>query len=278
MLKADFEAVVSDIRSRLIKAPAVPVASWQSTKAPQGMPEIFNYSFTLDLPPEFGLDVYREAFRPNLPWADNHFVQERVSGAPINPGSTWREWPYAKSADTHRREGEKDPQFDHSYAERYWPRQAGWSEGGLLGPMSGVPTDKTRQGIRFRYGDLSDLVTLLGADPLTRQGYLPVWFPEDLAAAVESKRVPCTLGYHFIQRDGRLHCIYPMRSCDFVRHFRDDVYLTVRLLLWILSYCRFKFPDRWGSVTPGTFTMHITSLHMFESDRATLKLTAGEKK
>lgn len=278
MLKPDFEAVVSDIRAKLLKADPVPVASWQSMKAPQPMPEILNYSFTLDLPRTMHLAHYQEAFRPNLPWADNHFTKERVSGEPINPGTTWREWPYARSADTHRREGEEDPQFDHSYAERYWPKKAGQSPDGRVGKASGIPPDFCHQGVRFAYGDLGDLVDLLLRDPLTRQAYLPVWFPEDLAAAVDSKRVPCTLGYHFIRRGDRLHCIYPMRSCDFIRHFRDDVYLTVRLLLWILSVLQFKDRPNWGTVTPGTFTMHITSLHMFESDRATLELAAGVRK
>lgn len=269
MLKADFEAVATDIRARLLKAPAVPVASWQSVKAPQPMPEILNYSFTLDLPSTLKTEHYQEAFRPNLPWADNHFVKERISGEPINPGTTWRQWPYARSADTHRREGEVDPQFDHSYAERYWPKHAGLTPDGRVPVAFEAPK---RQGIRFAYGDLGDLVNLLIKDPLTRQAYLPVWFPEDLGAAVESKRVPCTLGYHFIRREDRLHCIYPMRSCDFVRHFRDDVYLTVRLLLWILSVLQFRDRPSWGAVTPGTFTMHITSLHMFESDQSLLEL------
>lgn len=275
MLKADFEAVITDARAKLLKAPSVPVNSWQSMKAPQPMPEVLNFSFSLDLPNSLHVGDYQEAFRPNLPWADDHFRQERVSGEPINPGTTWRQWPYARSADTHRREGEVDPQFDHSYAERYWPKKAGQSPDGRVGGQSGIPPKFCHQGIRFPYGDLNDLVDLLGQDPLTRQAYLPVWFPEDLAAAVDSKRVPCTLGYHFIRREDRLHCVYPMRSCDFVRHFRDDVYLTVRLQLWILIACRYKFPDTWKTVTPGTFTMHITSLHMFESDRKTLELAAG---
>lgn len=269
MLKADFEAVISDVRAKLLKADPVPVDSWQSMKAPQPMPEILNYSFTLELPPSLHVKDYRDAFRPNLPWADNHFVKERISGQPLNPGTTWREWPYARSADTHRREGEDDPQFDHSYAERYWPKQAGRTSDGRL--VKGRLYED-HQGIRFRYGDLNDLLDLLEKDPLTRQAYLPVWFPEDLAAAVDSKRVPCTLGYHFIRRNEEFHCIYPMRSCDFIRHFRDDVYLTVRLQLWILSMLQFKERGKWGMVLPGTFTMHITSLHMFESDRKTLEL------
>lgn len=272
MLKPDFEAVVADIRSKLLKAPSVPVNSWQSVKAPQPMPEILNYSFTLDLPNSMVAQTFSDAILPNLPWANNHFVKERISGEPLNPGTTWREWPYSRSADTHRREGEVDPQFDHSYAERYWPKKAGQSPDGRLEKNYDYATHK---GIRFEYGDLGDLLDLLLKDPLTRQAYLPVWFPEDLAAAVDSKRVPCTLGYHFIRRGDRLHCIYPMRSCDFVRHFRDDVYLTIRLLIWVLNMCKFKDPENWKMVTPGTFTMHITSLHMFESDRKALELAAG---
>ena len=272
MLKAQFQSVVSDIEARFTLAPSIPSATWQSTQAPQGMPEIFNYSFSLDLE-GMSLDTYKEAIRPNLPWADDHFTQERVSGQPLNPGRTWRTWPYARSADKHRREGEEDPQFDHSYAERYWPKKAGKTEDGALGPAEKLKPNCDgweHKGIRFGYGDLSDLVEVMGKDPLTRQGYLPVWFPEDLVAARFGNRVPCTLGYHFIQRAGRLHCIYPMRSCDFVRHFRDDVYLTVRLQLWLLGLLRFKFPEKWAKVEPGTLTMHITSLHMFDSDRTAL--------
>ena len=269
-LRADFETVVSNIKAKFLEAPSIPSASWQSTQAPQGMPEIHNHSFTLDLRGIVELSAYQEAFRPNLPWADDHFREDRVSGEPVNPGETWKKWPFARSADTHRREGGDDPQFDHSYAERYWPKFAGETPGGRFDRVQNEPHGPGHKGIRFYYGDLSDLVHLMGEDPLTRQGYLPVWFPEDLAAARDKKRVPCSLGYHFIQRDKKLHCYYPMRSCDFVRHFRDDVYLTVRLQLWLLSILKFKFPESWASVVPGTFTMHMVSLHLFDSDRVNI--------
>ena len=78
--------------------------------------------------------------------------------------------------------------------------------------------------------------------------------------------MPCTLGYHFIRRDDRLHCIYPMRSCDYIRHFRDDVYLTLRLQLSILQQLAHRKPEQWANTRMGTLTMHITSLHCFEID------------
>ena len=150
MLKASFEAVLGDIRARFTEAPSVPSTSWQSTKAPQSMPEILNYSFTLDLTGVgFKAKTLAEAIGPNLPWADEHFIHERVSGQPLNPGTTWRQWPYAASADKHRREGEKDPQFDHSYAERYWPMHAGRTPDGRL---TSPPDGSCNMGIRFRYG------------------------------------------------------------------------------------------------------------------------------
>lgn len=275
-LTESFRLVTEDIRARLLEAEPVPVKSWQSVDAPQPMPEILNYSFSLPGALLNGVTTegLAKAIKPNLPWADDHFLKERVSGMPINPGTTWRTWPYAKSADTHRRHdtGYDDPPFDHSYAERYWPRKAGKSKGGTFSPAQAAYTP-VHQGIRFPYGGMRELLLLLVDDPLTRQAYLPVWFPEDLWAAQNRKRVPCTLGYHFIRRNEELHCIYPMRSCDFIRHFRDDVYLTIRLQKWILSNLKWRDKERWRDVKTGSFTMHITSLHCFQSDLELLRRT-----
>lgn len=274
-LKATFDALVAELEAEFLSTPAVNSASWQSTKAPQPMPELFNRSLRFDLENVEEPVELAKAFGPNLPWADIHFTQERVSGRPVNPGRSWRIWPYAQSAAKHRvGQGEDDPPFDHSYAERYWPKFAGLTKGGLWegGDYEDLHDTSPLKGIRDLYGDLGDLVAILHKDPLTRQAYLPVWFPEDLMGARNGRRVPCTLGYHFILRDGGLHVIYPMRSCDFIRHFRDDVYLTTLLLVWVLRSLRIIDPDNWKRVEVGTFTMHITSLHMFQQDQDNLRL------
>jgi len=274
ILDRSFAALVHSLKIGFLSAPVVPGARWQSTTAPQHMVELFNRSFTWELHGYEDLDNYRQAIKPNLPWADRHFEEERVSGEPINPGETWKIWPYAASAARHLRDGENVPQYDHSYAERYWPKLAGMTDDGRIESLQRGEHCDT-MGIRFPIGDLNDLVEVLLNDPLTRQGYLPIYFPEDTAAARMGKRVPCTLGYHFIRRkalDGKdyLHVVYPMRSCDFVRHFRDDVYLTIRLLLWVLDRLREKDPMEWACVDPGSLRMHITSLHMFVQDRENL--------
>jgi hypothetical protein len=247
------------------------VKKWQSIEAPQATCEIMNYSFMLSLGERTPTE-HAAIIKPNLPWADRHFELERVSGQPLNPGTTWREWPYAGSAAKHRVGKQEDPPFSHSYAERYWPRWAGLSPGGRLPVAETSKGLGPTHGIRYEYGDLHVLIAVLLDDPTTRQAYLPVWFPEDLTASAKGVRVPCSIGYHFIVRGDRLHVVYQIRSCDFVRHFRDDVYLTIRLLLWVLDFCRACHPgtpseEFWKNVTPGTFTMHITSLHCFVGDR-----------
>jgi thymidylate synthase len=228
--------------------------------------ELTHTAFSVPLPHE-DRDLYAADIKPNMPWAEDHF-RERVCGYPINPGLEWQNWPYNKSAASFL---DDRGMFNHNYMERYWPKHAGYVAGphetadqfiGMVDVMPGSDPE-TRRGIMYNYGDLGDVVQLLSSDPYTRQAYLPVWFPEDTGGG--SKRAPCTIGYHFLMRDGKLDINYHIRSCDFVRHFRDDLYLTVRLLLWVLESCRLCSRD-WNDVTPGLFIMQIGSLHIFRND------------
>lgn len=232
---------------------------WQGldiSKRPEAeMHELTNVVLNTQMPGE-DLAVYREELRPNLPWVDDHF-EERVAGVPVNPGRTWKTWPWALNADQARRFNGK---FSHTYMERYWPRFTGQDM------AQGFQVEM--KGHWFRYGDLEDIIKLLEREPLTRQAYLPIFFPEDTGAH-HGDRVPCTLGYHWMVRDSKLHVFYPIRSCDFYRHFRDDIYLTVRLTIWILERLR-RVDVAWEAISPGDFTMWIGSLHMFRNDHIKL--------
>lgn len=209
------------------------------------------------------LSLLAAEIRPNLPWADEHFEKERVSGHPINPGETWKTWPWSNSADGHRTEA---GQFNHSYAERYWPKHAGQTPGGDITHLEAWQAEEGHhRGIRYPYGDLNDVVNLLAEQPYTRQAFLPVFFPED-TGAVHGGRIPCSIGYQFFMREQTLHISYWLRSCDMYRHMRDDMYLTVRLLLWVLTELRKKDPGFWNKVSPGFLHLSITSLHMFIND------------
>lgn len=265
----DFERAYQQLRFKMVhQAVKVHTETWQridiSQKPDAVTYELMDVHFRVPLGDQ-PLEHWRYTIKPNLPWADDHFERERVSGHPINPGETWKTWPWSLSADKHRTMGE---QFSHSYAERYWPKMANFTEGGILPDAFSV---NRRQGIRYLYGDLNDVIYLLAREPHTRQAVLPVWFPED-TGVTHGERVPCSLTYQFLMRGGHLHVIYTIRSCDFYRHFRDDIYLTVRLLLWILEKLRnLESPMDWEKVQPGLFTMQIGSLHAFVNDIRILK-------
>jgi hypothetical protein len=261
-----FSEVLEDTKTEIrVNSSEVHTDRWQGWDI-KGRPdyvtyELLNFGFKALLPSE-DLQYYRDDIQPQLPWCDNHFL-ERVGGHPINPGVEWANWKWGAAAAKHRAADEK---FNHNYMERFWPKHARQD---CLTPEGRIPEgvilNARHQGIAHQYGDLRDLVDYLVKEPTTRQAWIPLFFPEDTGFG-DGGRKPCTLGYQFIVRDKKLHVYYPLRSCDFVRHFRDDIYLAVRLLLWILEECRKQDPETWNQVTPGTYTMHCTSLHIFTND------------
>jgi len=266
-----FPEVASALETMLVRAPAVRTERSQGvdvSKNPAAVSyELRNVCFEVDLEAIESLDHWRSEIKPNLPWADDHF-SERVCGHPLNPGAQWARWPWASSADKFRDEGKR---FNHTYMERFWPKYARTTADGML-EDDPVPNERAvnskfleRAGIGWSYGDLQDLVELLAEEPHTRQAYIPLFFPEDTGVG-DGGRKPCTLGYQFLVRDDQLHIWYPIRSCDFVRHWRDDCYMAVRLLLWVLEGCR-DISSQWSTIVPGTFSMHATSLHIFANDR-----------
>lgn len=246
------EAVHNDFKT---SSHLVHTEKWQgldiSKKPEMATHELLNYNLRVAVANKT-IEELQQTIKPNLPWADDHFL-ERVGGEPINPGIQWAKWPWGNHASKFLQDGI----FNHNYMERYWPKKAN--------PMQLSMNDQeVREGIRYPYGDLNDVVNQLLNEPNTRQAYLPVFFPED-TGAVHGGRVPCSLGYHFIQRNGYLHINYYLRSCEVYRHFRDDIYLTVRLLMWVLDQLRAK-DETWKHVMPGIYSMYITSFHCFKND------------
>lgn len=239
----DFESAVKRIRYMLVRAPIIDTGEWQAIQGgPQSrMAEVEDISLEIYIPASINglqLDI-----RPNLPWAEDHFL-ERVSGVPWNPPPSSAYWPFAMNNNAKFKADEK---FSHTYPERLWPNRIAESH---------------PQGIRFPYGCLQNVIDLLKTRPRTRQAYIPIWFPEDGWAAEHGARVPCTLGYHVMQRAGELKIVYYIRSCDFLRHFRDDAYMAARLCQWIADQI---------DVVPGRLVMHISSMHVFESDVSRLR-------
>jgi hypothetical protein len=255
------------LMSDLLDAPVVHTGEWQALKTAaspaHATHELEDVSLVWERVPASGVDSLVPAVDKD--WAAEHF-RERVSGFPYNPAPSHVSWPYAVRGNADHTDDAA--RFDHTYPERFWPKYAGAPDG-RGGDMKSNPN----QGIRFHYGDLDDVVNLLVRSPLTRQAYLPVWFPED-TGAVDGQRVPCTLGYHFMQRGSRLSVRYYIRSCDAYRHLSNDIYLAAALLNWVCDEVTARnreesdLPMRFR---PGGLVMHISSLHSFVGDNARMK-------
>lgn len=264
--RLSFEMLFEDLQEALLIEPSFTVGEWQSQKVDMPMRELRNVNFAWPLPAT--AEELAEATGAHLPWAEDHFL-ERVGGQPLNPSPSEAWWPFAsKKGGTntaHKSEGEA---FSHTYPERMWPKLA---NGGGETQVGGV--NEPHRGIRFEFGDLQDVVNQLSATPFTRQAYLPLWFPED-TGAVHGKRVPCTLGYHFAIRDGKLDITYFMRSTDLLRHFQDDIYLAGRLAQWVVdgilkqtAVVGYNFADpQPDPLVVGEIIFHTANLHIFEGD------------
>lgn len=236
-----FDTMYASMAQDVLSSGLTEVGEWQAQKGVNSETLEVTHA-RVEVPIATNVTDWQRMTGCNLPWAEDHF-KERVGGTPLNPPPSERYWPYAVQGNAEHKEGE---QFSHTYPERFWPRYARWDR-------------RQIRGVRFRYGDYIDLMGVLRDNPATRQAYLPIWFPEDLAAAVEGQRVPCSLGYHFLIRKGRMDVEYHIRSCDMVRHFRDDVYMAGRLAHDILY-------ETMIDAVPGRLIMNIGSLHAFPPD------------
>jgi len=271
-----YQGTMRYLASALMREKPFNIGEWQSTDISQSplhaTHELLDTVIKFDIPQT--QSELADALVPylNLDWSEEHFG-ERVGGMPVNPPPSHERWPWARHNGNHQN-GEQQ-QFAHTYPERMWPKRAGAGQYYSMGVSR-----PNLFGVRFEYGDLRDVVDLLLRSPMTRQAYLPIWFPEDTGAH-HRQRVPCTLGYHFMIRQGQLSCRYYMRSCDLIRHFTDDVYLAGRLMQWVTDqYNEANREAQWTNeipyqivpnLKPGLLTMYISSLHAFTGDQWRLK-------
>lgn len=245
-------AITQTLRYLKDNGEIIETCSWQSIKSPRPMFEVYNICWTAPIPQNMA--ELSRATKPDLNWVNIHF-KERVGGKPLNPGESYKSWPgysHIKYNDENFRKGEL---FSHTYMERYWPK------------FTSLDLDKPQnKGIRYEYGDLWDVINLLIKDPYTRQAYLPIFFPED-TGAVEGQRIPCTLGYLLSVRNGKLNIEYYMRSCDAIRHFRNDIFLTCALLKWVKHKLEEADVNFWAIIEIGSITFKVGSLHVFDKEK-----------
>lgn len=155
----------------------------------------------------------------NLDWCYADF-QERINPERVNPGEAYKlrsEW----------EEFVHDGEFGYTYNER----------------------------IRYQ---LVDTIKVLKFDAATRQAVLTIYEGgQDTNVRGGTRRVPCSMYYQFIIRDGKLDVIYTMRSNDFMTHFGYDI--------WMANALRNHIAKEVG-VETGKLIYFGGSLHAYKKD------------
>lgn len=156
------------------------------------------------------------------PWADAEF-KERIMEGFSNPGEAYKLREEVWNEFLH------DGKFAYTYNERL-----------------------------NHNNQLTKIVNRLREDPDSRQLWMSLWDPSiDPNHLGGVSRVPCSLGYGLQVREGKLNLHYVMRSADFSVHFRNDVYLAMRLLEHIADLTGYEV---------GSFTHTMFSLHVYRKD------------
>jgi thymidylate synthase len=158
--------------------------------------------------------------KEELLWCVNDF-EERISSDYINPGEAWQKRGNVWMEFLH------DGKFSYTYNER-------------IRTQLDLVIDElkihrsSRQAIIEIHNNIIDIQNMGG-----------------------KKRIPCSMFYQFLFRNGQLDIYYVMRSCDFITHWRYDVWQAVHLLKYVAGHIGVEY---------GKFMHYITSLHSFRKD------------
>lgn len=209
---------------------------------------------------------YLFAYTKSKAWAEAEFA-ERIDNSLVNPGEAY------KLRHEMWDEFLVDGKFDYSYGERF------------------------NQKVMYNGEELPLLLAIakqLAGDPDTRKAILPVYghfiryekLPNeyDTVCQVEADidrmdghaRIPCSMYFDFLLRDGKLNICYHERSSDFVQHFGNDVYLAWNLMEYMVKLVNSLIKDEDDVIEPGYLYHTIDSLHSYKKDWVYLKSNIDE--
>ena len=179
--------------------------------------ELQNYCYTL-------LNANsKEITGVTQPWADMEFIERIDPSGTVNPGEAWK------------------------------TRSDVWTEYMHDGKMAYTYNERL-----MKNDQLNKIIKRLKEDSDSRQLWVSIWDPNidpDKLGGVS--RVPCSLGYNFQVREGKLNLTYVMRSCDFNTHFINDIYLAIKMLEYVADQTGYEV---------GSFTHFMFSLHIYKKD------------
>lgn len=183
--------------------------------------ELNGYSYSLTGFENGKMKEMIDYLKGNHRWIHDEFIERIFPTVPMNPGTAYQVWPDRWVQFL------RDGKFAYTYGERW-----SWQLPYVIDELARRPT--SRQAIMTMYDAHQDIMNWGGRD-----------------------RVPCSISYQFLIRDGKLDLIYNERSCDFMKFFVSDVAITCMLLMHVANILNVGF---------GKFVHNIGSLHAFAGD------------
>ena len=174
-------------------------------------------------------------------------------GVAANPGDAW------KARSTLWTEFMQNGKFAYTYSERMAPQFTR-----IMRELIEKPD--TRQAIINIHSyicpiqDASNLNTQCGIELAIDSGPNNYSIDQSVTSSIDMEnmggggRIPCSMYYQLLRRNGKLDLIYTMRSCDFLVHFPVDLLLALRLQSYVA--------DQLG-IGVGMFTYFTGSLHAY---------------
>ena len=200
--------------------------------------ELRAYGFTI-LPPRAEANAMVEYLFPGTTVLDYCRAEhsDRISGKASNPGNSYKVRGQVWGEFLH------EGKFSYTYSERFSPQLPK-----IIDELRTRP--ETRQAIVNIHSNFYRSV-VESEDPGTLK---EEW---DLDRIGGKKRIPCSLYYQFLRREGKLEMIYAMRSCDFLTHFPVDIWLALEMQDAVSIAL---------GIPPGNFTYFTGSLHAYSKD------------
>lgn len=229
-----FEMIQEVDRDLLVQGISVPVKHYQNIKLEgedQVTKELMGVSFLISKPQRGREDMIRFIFKDDsdriIDYCEQEF-QDRISEEALNPGNSYK----IRQDMWQKFMVDDDSKFDYTYSERlYW--------------------------------QFDNVIKNLTDDIHSRQALIQVFQADiDNGKMGGDSRIPCSVDYQFMIRNGRLYCIYHMRSNDYFGHFPIDIYITTKMMEYIVS----RLEDPYPNLKMGSLIYFCGSLHAYNWD------------
>ncbi len=237
IFKNCYDAVNETLRDLYVKGQTIESNTYQDKKLEgedRFVKELIGVSFIINKPLLKRKEALELIFKEDAKRIENYCIQEakdRCSGEQLNPGNS-----YKIREDMWNKFLENGDKFSYTYSERLWENN-----------------------------QFKTVTDILRKDKGSRQGLLMIWDynkdckPERLGGG---NRVPCSVSYQFLIREGMLNCIYYMRSNDMLGHHVIDLYLAGEMMKYMTESLKDTYPD----LEVGQLHFMAGSLHAFNWD------------